>query len=120
MSQVVPFAESTAGKLANASAALFFATMAMVGMQEAPLDFSILFVSVTTLVICGFINAVALSLKDYPKEALLMVVLGPWIAGPLLAWTHIAGGGEQWKPMLCAFVALVFVFFLIKPPKWRL
>ena len=120
MSQAVPFAESTGGKLANSSAAIFFTAMAVTGMQAAPKEFSLLFIGAATLAICGFINAVALSLEDYPKESLLMVVLGPILAGPLLAWTHIAGGGEQWKPMVCAFVAVVFVFFVVKPPKWRI
>jgi len=120
MSQAVPFAASTGGKLANGTSAMFFAMMAVTGLKSAPSDFDVLFIGVSTLAICGFINAIALSLEEYPKEALTMTLLVPWIAGPLLAWTHIAGGGAQWKAFTWAAFALVFLFFLVKPPKWQM
>ena len=119
MSQAVPFAASTQGKIANTSIASFFAMMAITGLKSESSDFDVLFISVTSLVICGLIIAIATSLEDHPKEALLMVCVVPFVAGPLLAWTHIAGGGEAWKAYLCAAMALVFAFFVIKPPQWR-
>jgi hypothetical protein len=120
MSQAVPFAESIGGKLANGSAALFLAGMAITGLQAESNDFSLLFITVTTLAICGFINSITLSLEDYPRECLFMMIVGPFIGGPLLAWTHVAGGGELWKPMVCGALALVFLFFLVKPPKFSI
>ena len=120
MSQPVPFAASIGGKLANGSAALFFSMMAMSALKPEPQDFSLLFIGVASIVICGFINAASLSLEDYPRESLLIVVGGPFIAGPLLAWTHWTGGGAQWPAFLCGAVALMFAFFLVKPPSWRI
>tara|TARA_B100001250_G_C19621042_1_gene709378 strand:- start:239 stop:601 length:363 start_codon:yes stop_codon:yes gene_type:complete len=120
MTQSVPFAASTGGKIANGTSAMFFAAMAAIGLQSEANDFDLLFISTATLAICGFINAITLSLEEYPKEALAMTLLVPWIAGPLLAWTHIAGGGAQWKALTWAAFSLVFLFFLVKPPKWRM
>jgi len=120
MSQPVPFASSLGGKLANGSAALFFVMMAMSAMKPEPQDFSIVFIGIVSIVICGFINAASLSLEDYPREALLIVIAGPFIAGPLLAWSHWTGGGPQWPGYLCGATALVFAFFVVKPPNWRL
>ena len=116
MSENVPFAVSLPGKLANASAAIFFQTMALTGLNSEPKDFSVLFIVMTCVAICGYINSVTLAMADYPKEALTMVVLIPFVAGPLLAWTMIAGGGAVWKAYLCGTLALIFAGFVIKPP----
>ncbi len=120
MSQPVPFAASIGGKLANGSAALFFCLMAMSALKPEPQDFSLLFIGIVSIVTCGFINAASLSLEDYPRESLLIVLAGPFIAGPLLAWTHWTGGGPQWPAILCGALALMFAFFLVKPPNWRI
>ena len=120
MSQQVPFAASLPGKLANASAAIFFQTMALTGLNSEPKDFSVLFIVMTCVAICGYINSVTLAMADYPKETLTMVLVVPFAAGPLLAWTMIAGGGETWKAYTFGTLALVFAAFVVKPPKIRI
>ncbi len=120
MSQTIPFAASLQGKLANGGSAVFFATMAMTGLNSEPKDFNVLFIGMTCVAICMFINSITMSLEDYPKEALTMVILIPFVAGPLLAWTMIAGGGAAWKAYLCAAIALMFTAFIVKPPSFKM
>ena len=120
MSSSVPFAASTQGKLAHTAFALFFALMAISGLKSAPSAFDPLFIIVTCVVICLVILSVTLSLEDYPKEALFIICAVPFAAGPLIAWTHIAGGGAPWKAHILGAIAVIFASFIGNPPKWRM
>jgi hypothetical protein len=120
MNPPVPFAASIGGKLTNGSAALFFILMAQCAFKPEPQDFSLFFIVMVSIVVCGFVNATSLSLEDYPRESLLIVLAGPFISGPLLAWTHWTGGGTQWPAFPLGVIALVFAYFVVKPPNWRI
>lgn len=119
MSQHVPFAASFPGKLANAGVALFFGLMAVSAMRTEPKDFDPLFIIVTCVVICLLLLSVTTAMEDYPKETLFMVCAVPFVAGPMLAWTHITGGGPMWQGHVCAAIGLVFASFIASPPDWR-
>ena len=111
MSQNAPFFASLPGKLANAGIALFLGLMAVSAMRSEPKDFDPLFIILTCVVICLFILSVTTAMHDYPKETLFMVCAVPFAAGPMMAWTHIAGGGPMWTGHVLAALGLVFLGF---------